>query len=163
MTTFEITELSLLAIIAFMLVVIFVYVCWHFRAVESCQRRTFNEISRIHNNTSICSHFVEHHISPDLEMVSADVPLIREYLNNINQLIEKMGNKAQPILIPYYDNADEKIKIEPLTNPLGGWPPCYIGGPCTNPHHDCINCPRPNTDGTWITSTNLKQNNEDKV
>lgn len=21
-------------------------------------------------------------------------------------------------------------------------PPCYCGGPCTNPMHDCINCPR---------------------
>ena len=25
---------------------------------------------------------------------------------------------------------------------MPGYPPCYWGGPCTNPHHDCINCPK---------------------
>ena len=34
--------------------------------------------------------------------------------------------------------------------------PCYLGGPCTNPHHDCINCPRQGaTDGPCTTGTNI--------
>ena len=32
-------------------------------------------------------------------------------------------------------------------------PPCYSGGPCTNPHYDCINCPRKFNSG-GITSPN---------
>ena len=35
-------------------------------------------------------------------------------------------------------------------------PPCYLGGPCTNPHHDCINCPHTGTSGIAKTDTNIK-------
>ena len=42
------------------------------------------------------------------------------------------------------------------TYPIGitySYPPCFNGGPCTNPHHDCINCPRPyGGGGTYSTS-----------
>lgn len=32
------------------------------------------------------------------------------------------------------------------------WPPCYHGGPCTNPMHDCINCPRQSSIGINTTT-----------
>lgn len=32
-------------------------------------------------------------------------------------------------------------------------PPCYNGGPCTNPQMDCINCPRRTTGGVFSTSS----------
>ena len=28
---------------------------------------------------------------------------------------------------------------------------CFEGGPCTNPFHDCINCPRQGSTGGWST------------
>ena len=31
-------------------------------------------------------------------------------------------------------------------------PPCYHGGICTNPFHDCINCPRYSMTGNTITT-----------
>lgn len=34
------------------------------------------------------------------------------------------------------------------------YPPCYFGGPCTNPQHDCINCPGlsgGSSGGTWTS------------
>lgn len=41
--------------------------------------------------------------------------------------------------------------------PFPSWPPpCFVGGPCTNPHHDCINCHRPGTSGIAKTDTNIK-------
>lgn len=41
--------------------------------------------------------------------------------------------------------------------PFGSFvPPCYLGAPCTNPHHDCINCPRTGTSGICKTDTNIK-------
>ena len=51
------------------------------------------------------------------------------------------------------------------TYPLGitlNYPPCFSGGPCTNPHYDCINCPRPyGGGGTYSTNTidEVKQKN----
>lgn len=49
--------------------------------------------------------------------------------------------------------------LDPLkpndTYPLGiTWHllPCMNGGPCTNPQHDCINCPWPYGDGGTYTS-----------
>lgn len=36
--------------------------------------------------------------------------------------------------------------------------PCYApDGICTNPHRDCINCPKIGTGGSWSTSTNLNK------
>jgi len=30
---------------------------------------------------------------------------------------------------------------------------CFEGGPCTNPFHDCVNCPQQTSGGTYITTT----------
>ena len=36
-------------------------------------------------------------------------------------------------------------------------PPCYLGGPCVNPQHDCIRCPQQGANqGTFKTDTNIK-------
>lgn len=63
---------------------------------------------------------------------------VREFNNPTNPI-------DYPLTVPTYPKP-----IEPLypgeTYPLGitwSYPPCFNGGPCTNPHHDCINCPRP--------------------
>lgn len=42
---------------------------------------------------------------------------------------------------------------------------CLEGGPCINPFHDCINCPRQNTGDSWISTritstTDSKENRE---
>ena len=34
--------------------------------------------------------------------------------------------------------------------------PCYEGGPCTNPHFDCFNCPRSSSVVKTYTSPNTK-------
>ena len=34
-------------------------------------------------------------------------------------------------------------------------PSCYEGGPCTNPFHDCINCPHQDSGGTYTTNTSM--------
>jgi hypothetical protein len=39
-------------------------------------------------------------------------------------------------------------------------PCCTPGGVCTNPFHDCINCPKPWGDGGVITSTNTTIKND---
>lgn len=56
----------------------------------------------------------------------------------------------------------------PLDITWGGYayPQCFNGGPCTNPHHDCINCPRPHCGGgTYATNTidEVKPNTIDEV
>jgi len=42
--------------------------------------------------------------------------------------------------------AFDKYKYIPVSVPTY-FAPCYYGGPCTNPQHDCINCPRQSGDG----------------
>lgn len=50
--------------------------------------------------------------------------------------------------------ADKLDKTSPnVPAPL----PCYSPyGVCTNPHMDCINCPKRGTGGTWSTNTSIK-------
>ena len=73
------------------------------------------------------------------------------------------------------DEEDEKNKYVPCpwTTPyVPDYPwvtyedktgPCFDGGPCNNPFHDCVNCPgRWNTGGQWTTNTttDIKSNME---
>ena len=169
MTTFEITEITLLAIIALLLFCLFVYMCWHFRTVEGCQKRTFNEVARIHTNTSACSQYMEHHITPDLKMASTDVPVIREYLNNIQQQLDNIHQRQ-----PHIDwdklskeQQDEFLKrliCPDYDKPFSPFPPCYANdGICTNPHRDCVNCPKQYGGGVYTTATTgIKTTNNDK-
>lgn len=47
---------------------------------------------------------------------------------------------------------DLNVRIVPMNIP--SWhPTCFEGGPCTNPFHDCINCPHRDSDGIWTTIT----------
>ena len=50
---------------------------------------------------------------------------------------------------------DSNIRIVPMNVPP--WhPTCFEGGPCTNPFHDCINCPRHfSSSGTYTTTTSI--------
>lgn len=42
-------------------------------------------------------------------------------------------------------NSEEAKRYNPPAINVPTWtPPCYKGGPCTNPSKDCINCPRAN-------------------
>lgn len=51
----------------------------------------------------------------------------------------------------------EKRFRESTSYHVSTWPPCLSGGPCTNPHHDCINCPQQGAyQGTYKTDTNIK-------
>ena len=51
---------------------------------------------------------------------------------------------------------------ESTTTQLSYHPQCYEpGGICTNPHRDCINCPRTNmATGYWTTTTNLSKDDK---
>ena len=70
------------------------------------------------------------------------------------------GVKSKAHLDGYMKGQKERYNEEAAfytmpSNPTT-WPPCYFGGPCTNPHHDCINCPRQETTGPYTTDTNIK-------
>ena len=48
----------------------------------------------------------------------------------------------------------EAYNFNSQPNPF--YPPCFSGGPCINPHHDCINCPRQGADGVCKTNTKIE-------
>ena len=53
--------------------------------------------------------------------------------------------------------------LKPFDFPSLGGDDCYHGGPCTNPFHDCIDCPRLfSGNGTTISTdgTNLQPLNK---
>ena len=53
----------------------------------------------------------------------------------------------------------EKVQFVPsyLDYPRVGTMLCFNGGICTNPLHDCVNCLRSNTGGTFITTNECKK------
>ncbi len=58
---------------------------------------------------------------------------------------------------------DAENKISPCL-PIGvpTWgPDCFHGGPCTNPHHDCINCPH--LDGSTYCNVYTTDNSSTKA
>ena len=52
-------------------------------------------------------------------------------------------------------NEETAYHTTPLISP-NNYPPCFIGGPCVNPQHDCINCPRQGATFPYRTDTNIK-------
>lgn len=49
---------------------------------------------------------------------------------------------------------EEEFKQKTFDFPSLGRDDCFHGGPCTNPHYDCINCPRIfKGNGTTISTT----------
>lgn len=89
----------------------------------------------------------------------------------IERLIDEQkisGKEAVTLLNAINKPAEIRIEKEytPYTPPIittplyqtldtGESKKCYeVGGTCTNPHHDCINCPRTYTNGTYTAATN---------
>lgn len=54
------------------------------------------------------------------------------------------------------EEKDNVSKFIPFTVPSTYQPPCFSGGICTNPFHDCTNCPRIGVTGT-TTDSNLNK------
>ena len=53
--------------------------------------------------------------------------------------------------------------FKPFEFPSLGRDDCFHGGQCTNPFHDCINCPRIFGDGSWTTSDNTEIKTNSKI
>lgn len=99
---------------------------------------------------------------PDLELYT-DEP---ETMEDLKKAVESGG--ALPLWLEIalnkryvegYSKGQEEAEKrfrESTSYHISTWPPCFSGGPCTNPHHDCINCPRPGTSGIAKTDTNIK-------
>ena len=79
----------------------------------------------------------------------------------------KLDKERLAQLLAEKDAEEEKKVVFPWQPALGGVynPPCYApNGVCTNPFHDCINCPRLfGSGGTYRTSTSLQTDRTDKT
>lgn len=157
MTPFEIIVIVLLAIISVAVVygVSFIRNAW---VVSTATLR--NEIQKCNSvlgyirngNEQIIQHLC------DIQGCQVDIQqlLDKMHRNICADVAEKMVDKVFPI-------KEGEPLDKPFDNPFipsgaTTWPPCYVGDPCTNPHHDCINCPRPNVSGgTWTTTNNKEE------
>ena len=93
----------------------------------------------------------ENSVMPETVKVSFED--LKRIFREIGQELDER-RKPDPIPTPSFD---------PSIMPQTFWPPCFYGGQCTNPHHDCINCPNQCTGGgrQWSTnagSTTIKPN-----
>lgn len=75
--------------------------------------------------------------------------LTREELSNFSKerLIEMICElqEKQNVCVPYVVGV-----------PYAHEPMCYEpGGFCTNPHHDCVNCPATSSSGRWSTNATM--------
>lgn len=81
--------------------------------------------------------------------------LSKERLAELNvekdELIESLKVWKEAPVQPYpYSPLGPYVHWQGAGEPI----PCYAnGGVCTNPHFDCINCPRHSLTGGWSTST----------
>lgn len=78
----------------------------------------------------------------------------------------KLSKQRLAELLEEYDNRDRMHSDwsyfgENNTNLVPCWAP---GGYCSNPHHDCINCPKTSstcTTSVGFTTNNVKHNNNE--
>lgn len=82
------------------------------------------------------------------DYMKLDKERLAELLVEKDNEIERLRQYYPPVISPY---------LQPDLTPK-----CYAGGICTNPHMDCINCPRKITGSPWtITTSNIiRDNNE---
>lgn len=83
-------------------------------------------------------------------------------------MYDDVGNHYLVEILNKLDNIENNVLDDlrdvRLANKLGNTSPnvpaplpCYHPyGICTNPHMDCINCPKRGTGGTWTTNTSIK-------
>ena len=66
----------------------------------------------------------------------------------------KLSKERLAELLEERDNAPRYIPPLPPIQVTPQNLPCFAeGGICSNPFHDCINCPRQGSGGYWTTST----------
>lgn len=57
-----------------------------------------------------------------------------------NDLMKFSKERLCELLLEEWSKKENVLK--PFEFPSLGRDECFHGGPCTNPHYDCINCPR---------------------
>ena len=92
------------------------------------------------------------------EYVEAGIKFVNEiYLDQIKKAEYQKGySKGQEDAEKQYNEATAFHFAPPVQPNAVFYPPCFWGAPCTNPQHDCINCPRQGATGPYSTDTNIK-------
>lgn len=174
MTPFEITMIICAVLIVLLLGTGFYLLCRGLATVITLQEETDSNLRNMDDGLDnrlahISQQFVN--IKDDITDDRRDIVAM---LTSINDVVDKMHrNICVDVAEKMVDKAFPIKEGEPLDKPFDNqfvptgattWPPCYIGDPCTNPHRDCINCPRPNVSGgTWTTTSNkVETTNNDK-
>lgn len=79
--------------------------------------------------------------------------LTKKHLEGYTLGKEATMREMSDFLKSHFNCEEAKGHNPPAINIPTWTPPCYNGGPCTNPQMDCINCPRKTTGGMFSTSS----------
>lgn len=160
MTSFEFTIIVLLATIVVLLIVLLRTAIEGFHGVWQKLDANWEQLRKIETHTNFLADIsqqldnIEDNILDDRRDIVAMLASINDMVDKMHRNIcadvaEKMVDRAFPI------KEGEPLDKSFVPQTVTPWPPCYWGGSCTNPHRDCVNCPRPNVSGgTWTTTGN---------
>lgn len=85
--------------------------------------------------------------------VDKENELAKKHLDGYTMGREDAMREMSDFLKSHFNSEEAKGYNPPAINIPTWTPPCYIGGPCTNPQKDCINCPRKTTGGGFYTTS----------
>ena len=74
-----------------------------------------------------------------------------------DDLMKLSKERLVELLLEEWSNKENTLKPSEFRS--FGRDDCYHGGPCTNPYHDCVDCPRIFS-GNGTTGTNLQPLNK---
>ena len=86
------------------------------------------------------------------ELLKDDI-LTKKHLEGYSKGREDTMREMNDFLKSHFNSEEAKGPNPPAINIPTWTPPCYNGGPCTNPQMDCINCPMKTTGGEFSTSS----------
>ena len=82
--------------------------------------------------------------NPDKLPIWLKNELAKKHLNGYSMGRDDAMRDMMDFLKSRFSSEEAKWPNSPAINVPIWTPPCYNGGPCTNPSKDCINCPRAN-------------------
>lgn len=165
MTTFEIT----ITILAVLIVLLMVWLCACLKSGIKCIVAQHKSTWSHFDNVTSQLYGIKETSGSIYNAIGADGCLTTKLLKEILQILDNI-HQRQPridwgkLSKEQQDEFLKRLICPDYDIPFSPFPPCYArDGICTNPHHDCINCPKQYGGGTYTTATTgIETTNNDK-
>ena len=147
MTTFEITIIVLLAVIAIIITNGVALIAKKLNRIAEQHKSTWSHFDNV-----VCQLYgIKETVNSIYNAIGADGCNNFKKLSELTDIVDKMHRN---LCVEIADKMVDRVYKQPTS--VNGTP-CYApDGICTNPCRDCINCPKRGTGGTWSTNISIK-------